>query len=147
MRRLLPVLSFFAVFGAALPVIPAIAAEMDAQRREAAAQGVSDIEIPALFAPLIVEGTLRNYAYLSILVTPVTRDRVFIIREKMPFLRDAILRELNKSTIVKDGSPDKVDEEAIKTLIAARLNKILPAGTIKEVKIGQVIISAVINRT
>src|SRR3954469_17755745 len=72
-----------------------------AQAAEAADQGPSDVEMPPLLAPLIVDNRLESYAYITIQLTPFTRDKVFLIREKVPFLQDGFLREVNKAPIGK----------------------------------------------
>ena len=118
-----------------------------AMAAEAAEQGIVDVELPSLLAPMIVGPRLESYAYITIALAPAGRDKVFLIREKVPFLRDAFLRELNKATIVKTDDTKAVDQEGVKTRLTARMNQILPAGTVAELKLDQVVIVSVQPRS
>ena len=116
----------------AVPVHAATAATAD--------QGPADVDLPPILAPMVVSNRLDGYAYISISLTPSGRDKVVTIREKMPFLQDAFLRELNKSPIVKADNPKAVDADGVKTRLVARMNQILPSGTVAELKLEQIVL-------
>jgi hypothetical protein len=124
-----------------LRAILASAALVLASPGEAAESGAAkspdlvDVEVPAIFAPLIVQQRLESYAYITVLLTPAGADKTLIIREKMPFLRDAFLRELNKGTITKADDPKMIDTAAVKTRLLARMGQILAPGTVSELKL------------
>ena len=63
------------------------------------------------------------------------------IREKIPFLRDAFLRELNKGSIVKADDPKTVDVAAVKTRLETRMKLILPAGTVTALKLAPIVVT------
>ena len=65
------------------------------------------------------------------------------IRDKIPFLQDAFLRELNKGTILKADDPKAVDTGAMKPRLVVRMNQILPPGTVAELKFDQVVIALI----
>jgi hypothetical protein len=88
----------------------------------------------------MVANRLDGYAYIAVSLAPAGRDKVVTIREKMPFLQDAFLRELNKTPIVKADDPKTVDADAVKTRLVARMNQVLPAGTVAELKLGQIVL-------
>jgi len=113
----------------------ALASPGEAAEGTAKPQDLVDVEVPAVFAPMVVEQRLESYAYITVLLSPAAADKIFIIREKMPFIRDAFLRELNKGTIVKAGDPKTVDETAIKARLLVRMNQILAAGTVANLKL------------
>src|SRR5262245_25575634 len=119
-------------FALLLPAHAASAAEPAKSTSAGDAQddGPTDVEMPPLFAPVIVDNRLDSYAYLTIELTPASRDKVFLIREKVPFLQDGFLREVNKAPIGKANDPKTVDQEALKKRLLARLRQILPAGTV-----------------
>ena len=106
-------------------------------------QGPVDVELPPMLAPMVVGNRLDSYAYITIALAPAARDKVLDIREKVPFLRDAFLRELNKGSIVKADDPKAVDEAAVKSRLTARVKQILPVGTVSEVKLEQIVITPV----
>ena len=129
-----------AVFALAV-IVPAPAAR--AAEAAATDQGPANVEMPPLLAPLVVENRLESYAYITVQLTPSTRDKVFLIREKVPFLQDGFLREVNKAPIGKATDPRTVDEPALKKRLLARVNQILPKNTVSDLKFDQIVISPV----
>ena len=123
-----------------VPVTAAIAAEAAG---DASDTGPSDVEMPPLLAPLLVDNRLDSYAYITIQLTPSTRDKVFLIREKMPFLQDGFLREVNKAPIGTAADPRAVDEPALKKRLLARANQILPKNTVSDLKFDQIVLTPI----
>ena len=105
--------------------------------------GPVDVTLPTILAPMIVDSRLENYAYITIVLKPATPAGILMIREKVPFLQDAFLRELNGATIVKADDPKAVDETALKARLVARVNQVLPAGTIAELKFQPIVVAPV----
>ena len=99
--------------------------------------------MPTILAPMVVDGRLENYAYITIVLKPAAPAGVLAIREKVPFLQDVFLRELNGATIVKADAPQSVDEGALKQRLIARMNQILPAGTVAELKFEPIVVAPV----
>jgi flagellar basal body-associated protein FliL len=120
-----------------LPLQGAIAAEA------AKDQGPTDVEMPPILAPMVVDNRLESYAYITIALTPASRDRVLLIREKVPFLRDGFLREVNKASIANAGDPKTVDQPALKKRLLARVNQILPPGTVSDLKFPEIVLTAI----
>lgn len=105
------------------------------------ADSIVDVELPAMFAPMVVDQRLQSYAYITIALTPTGANKVLAIREKVPFLRDAFLRELNKGTIVKADDPKTVDTAAVKARLMARMKSVLPDGTVADLKLEQIVMA------
>lgn len=124
---------------AALVLAPMPAAR--AAEGQPKADGIVDVELPAMFAPMVVDQRLQSYAYITVALTPTGSDKVLAIREKVPFLRDAFLRELNKGTIVKADDPKSVDSAAVKTRLMARVKAVLPEGTVADLKLEQIVMA------
>ena len=97
-------------------------------------QAVTNVELPAFLAPMLKGNRLEQYAYITVALTPANRERMLAIREKMPFLRDAFLREVNKASIVKADDPKTVDTVALKARLLVRVNQILPKGSVSDLK-------------
>jgi flagellar basal body-associated protein FliL len=112
-------------------------------KADAQDEGPSDVEMPPLLAPMIVDNRLDSYAYITIQLTPASRDKVFLIREKVPFLQDGFLREVNKGPIGKANDPKAVDQEALKKRLLDRLNQILPKNTVSDLKFEQIVLSPI----
>jgi hypothetical protein len=102
-----------------------------------------DVTMPTILAPMVADSQLENYAYITIVLKPAAPAGVLTIREKVPFLQDAFLRELNAAPIVKADDPKVVDEEALKPRLIARVNQILPAGTVAELKFEPIVVAPV----
>ena len=97
-------------------------------------QAVTNVELPAFLAPMLKGNRLEQYAYITVALTPANRERMLAIREKMPFLRDAFLREVNKANIVKADDSNSVDTVALKARLLTRVNQILPKGSVSDLK-------------
>jgi flagellar basal body-associated protein FliL len=97
-------------------------------------QAVTNVEVPAFLAPMLIGNRLEQYAYITVALTPANREKMLAIRDKMPFLRDAFLREVNKANIVKADDPKTVDTVALKARLLVRVNQILPKGSVSDLK-------------
>jgi hypothetical protein len=106
-------------------------------------QGPLNVELPPILAPMIVAHRLESYAYITIALAPAARDKVFAIRDKVPFLQDAFLREVNKASIVKSDDPKTVDAVALKARLMVQLNRILPPGTVADLKFQQIVLTPI----
>jgi hypothetical protein len=120
----------------ALPFGPHASAAVSTQDR-----GPVDVELPPILSPMNVAAQLEGYAYITIALTPASPGANRIILEKMPFLQDAFLRELNKASIVNAEDAKAVDAVAVKARLLARMNQILPAGTVSALKLKQIVIA------
>ena len=105
--------------------------------------GPVDVQMPTILAPMIADNRIENYAYITIVLKPAAPAGVLAIREKVPFLQDAFLRELNGPPIVKADDAKSVDEAALKPRLVARMNQILPAGTVAELKFEPIVVAPV----
>jgi len=105
--------------------------------------GPVDVQMPTILAPMVIDNRIENYAYITIVLKPAAPAGILAIREKVPFLQDVFLRELNGATIVKADDPKSVDEAALKPRLIARMNQILPAGTVAELKFEPIVVAPV----
>ena len=105
--------------------------------------GPVDVQMPTILAPMVADNRIENYAYITIVLKPAAPAGILAIREKVPFLQDVFLRELNGATIVKADDPKSVDEAALKPRLIARMNQILPAGTVAELKFEPIVVAPV----
>ena len=108
--------------------------------------GPSDVDMPPLLAPMGSGHRLESYAYISIQLTPSTQDKILVIREKVPFIQDAFLREVNKTPVADGTDPKKVDQEALKKRLLARLNQILPKDTVSGIKFEQITMAPLVTQ-
>ncbi len=106
---------------AAALATPALAGE--AKKHE---PGTS-VEMPFLIAPVIVNGKLVAYAYISGKITSSSPAAAVAIREKTPFLQDAFVRDVNAAPIGKAGDLATVDQPGLMSRLLADAKRI--AGT------------------
>jgi hypothetical protein len=88
-----------------------------------------------------VAARLQGYAYFTVALTLASPGSNRIILAKMPFPQDAFLRELNKASIVKADDEKAVDAAAVKARLLARMNEILPAGTVSALKLKEIVVA------
>jgi hypothetical protein len=105
--------------------------------------GPVDVTLPTILAPMVVDSRTENYAYITIVLKPAGPAGILMIREKVPFLQDVFVRELNGATIIKADDPKSVDETALKARLVARMNQVLPAGTVAELKFQPIVVAPV----
>jgi flagellar basal body-associated protein FliL len=130
-------------FALLLPPQGALAAEAPKDPKDPKDQGTTDVELPPMLAPMVVDNRLESYAYITVALTPTSRERQLLIREKMPFLRDGFLREVNKASIVNPADPKTVDQPALKKRLLVRLNQILPPGSVSDLKFPEIVPTAI----
>src|ERR1700750_1610275 len=104
----------------ALPVFAAFAAE---EKKEAAANGDpkkgapgTNVDMPYLMAPMTdAEGKLSGYAYLSTRLTAASEANALAVREKLPFIQDAMVRDVNNTTVAVPEDLEKVDVPSVES--------------------------------
>jgi flagellar basal body-associated protein FliL len=133
-----------AVLAAALMVSPV---ERAVGAEPAKDQLVTNVELPAFLAPMLIGNRLESYAYITVALTPANREKMLAIREKMPFLRDAFLREVNKGSIVKVDDPKTVDTVALKARLLLRVDQIFPKGTVSDLKFQQIVLTPILGQS
>src|SRR6185437_3773925 len=111
MRRILPALLLLA-FAA-----PSFSAEenkpAEGQDKGAGPPG-TNVEMPYLMAPMAGEdGKLSGYAYISSRLTASSPAEALEVRDKIAFIQDAFVRDVNRESIAKAGDPSTVDNAAL----------------------------------
>ena len=144
------ILLLFAMLAGAAPAMAAAAAHGQAPAAHApepgavVPEGPAEVVLPPIIAPMNVSGRLSGYAYITVAIHPVARDGILLIREKMPFLQDAFLRELNRGSILKVDDPKAVDEAAVNARLTERAKAVLPAGTVKDLAFQPIVIAPLV---
>jgi len=101
----------------------------------------TNVEMPFLIAPMCVDGKLTGYAYISSKVVTTSRDSSLEVRNKIPFIQDAFVRDVNGSPIGKANDPKTVDNAALVARLTADVKRIVGTAKISTVVIIQVQIS------
>src|SRR5471032_2125360 len=109
MRRILPVLLLF------LAATPAPAAEPDPT-----AGAGTHIEMPFLMAPMNgADGKLAGYAYISSRITANSAVSANEVRDKIAFIQDVFVRDVNGPSIGKPDDPAQVNMQGLQARLLA----------------------------
>ena len=110
-KALIPAVLTFAL------TVPSLAAEEKAKPAEGkpgeTAKGGrpgTNVDMPYLMAPLTdADGKLTGYAYLSSRLTAMSEANALAVRDKLPFIQDAMVRDVNAEPVATADDPEKVD--------------------------------------
>lgn len=92
---------------------PVEAAQVE-EGNAAAGPRVPSVTMPSLVAPVVVNGELHHYVFLSVTIELTGDSYKSMMLEKIPYLQDAFLREVHTSSIAHDGDPSMLDETGLK---------------------------------
>jgi hypothetical protein len=118
--------------------VPAFAAE------EGGKGGKPGTNVPMdyLMAPLTGPGgKLIGYAYVTSRLTAATEAFVVPVRDKLPFIQDAFVRDVNAKGIATAADPQAVDVPALEARLLADVVKVMGPGKIKMLTVCTVNIS------
>ena len=69
----------------------------------------TNVEMPFLIAPMSKDGKLLGYAYISAKLVASSQSAAIAVRDKLAFIQDAFVRDVNKAPISKADDPTAVD--------------------------------------
>lgn len=96
----------------------------------------TNVDMPYLMAPVTGEdGKLTGYAYISSRLTAASGAAVLTVREKLPFIQDAFVRDVNDHQVTPSGQPDQVDMPALEARLLADARGVVGAGKVKAITI------------
>jgi hypothetical protein len=138
--------AILALLAAAL-ILPATAAEekKEGAHKEGEAQKGkpgTNVDMPFLMAPLTnADGKLAGYAYLSTRLTATSEANSLAVRDKLAFIQDAMVRDVNSAAITTADDLEKVDVPAVEKRLLTDATKVMGAGRVKLITICSVHIS------
>jgi hypothetical protein len=126
-----------ALAGLVLPLtLSTLAPAADAKKGEPAPG--SSVEMPYLIAPLTDGDALVAYAYVSCKIIAAQPALAITIRDKIPFIQDAFVRDVNAKSIGKPDSPQAVDKDALAARLLTDAQKVMKPGTVASVQLIEV---------
>jgi len=131
------ILAFLAIWAVTVPDFASVAAEQ--KKKAAKAEGDqkkgppgTNVDMPYLMAPMTgADGKLSGYAYMSTRLTASTEANALVVRDKLPFIQDAMVRDVNNAGIAVADDPEKVDVPAVESRLLADASKVMGAGKVK----------------
>ncbi|HVV28267.1 MAG TPA: hypothetical protein VHC40_09910 [Rhizomicrobium sp.] len=114
--------------------LPARAAEKPATA--AGGRPGTNVDMPFLMAPLTnADGRLTGYAYIAARLTASSETAVVRVRDKLPFMQDAFVRDVNGAPVAAADDPQKVDIPAVEARLLADAQKIMGPGKVRQITI------------
>jgi len=136
--RKLALMAFMAMLA---PVVaPAFANDTPAkdggQKGEKGGKPGTNIDMPFLMAPLTgADGKLTGYAYISSRLTASSEGVLTEVREKIPFIQDLLVRNINGASVTMPDDPEKVDIAGVEARLLADARKVMGAAKIKQITV------------
>lgn len=134
--RKIALLAFLAMTAPALAAehgAPASKAEGDAKK---GGKPGTNVDMPLLMAPLTnQEGKLSGYAYISSRLTASSEGAVTDVREKLPFIQDAMVRDINNTGVATADDHEKVDIAGVESRLLANARKVMGGNKVKQITI------------
>ncbi len=109
-----------AVLTLAVLAMSALAAE-PAKRPEPG----TTVEMPFLIAPMSQDGKLLGYAYISSKLVCSSPSACIDVREKLAFIQDANVRDVNAHGIALASDPTAVDRDVLSARLTANAKRIV----------------------
>ncbi|MGB8363811.1 MAG: hypothetical protein ACLQUZ_03365 [Rhizomicrobium sp.] len=85
----------------------------------------TSVEMPYLIAPVVVNGTLVANAYIMTKIITTSPAATITVRERLPFIQDAYVRDVNATPIGKPSDPATVDGPALAVRLLADARRIV----------------------
>jgi hypothetical protein len=115
--------------------LPAFAADKAEDGKKGGAPG-TNVDLQYLMAPLLDgDGKLTGYAYISARLTAASDTDTLVVRDKMPFIQDALVRDVNAAQVTATGDPQKVDIEGVEARFLAGARRIVGAARVKVITV------------
>jgi hypothetical protein len=112
--------------------LPAFAAEEKKEGAVKKGKPGTNVDMPYLMAPLTnAEGKLAGYAYLSSRLTALSDTDALAVREKLAFIQDVMVRDVNSTSIATSDDPEKVDIAGLERRLLSDTTKVMGAGKVK----------------
>jgi hypothetical protein len=83
------------------------------------------VQMPFLIAPMSIDGRLEGYSYITSKLVASTPSASVEIRDKLPFIQDAFVRDVNAAPIGKANDPLAVDTQALTSRLVADARRIV----------------------
>jgi hypothetical protein len=125
-----------AIFAVLLSVAGSAVAD-DAPKKTVEEPG-THVQMPFLIAPMNVDDKLAGYAYISSKLVAATPMASVEIRDKLAFIQDAFVRDVNAQPISKASDPTAVDTAALGVRLVADARRVVGATKVVAITFTQI---------
>ena len=105
----------------------AMAAEEAPKAKKKVEEPGTHVQMPFLIAPISTDGKLQGYVYISSKLVASTPAASVLIREKLAFIQDAFVRDVNANDVASGPDVAKVDKTALATRLVADARRVVGA--------------------
>ena len=96
----------------------------------------TNVEMPFLIAPMTKDGVLLGYAYISSHLVASSSSAALEIREKMAFIQDAFVRDVNAAPVGQAANPAQVDVNLLSARLVGDATRVLGASKVARIIFG-----------
>lgn len=96
------------------------------------------VEMPYLIAPMVIEDRLVAYAYISSKVVASSPSAAILVRDRLAFIQDAYVRDVNGLSIAKADDAKSVDMPGLAARLLADARRIVGQDKVSSVEIVRV---------
>lgn len=122
--------------------VPAHAADEKAADAKKGGKPGTNVDMPFLMAPLNnADGKLTGYAYISTRLTAMSDTYALAVRDKLPFIQDKMVRDVNADAVTTADDPEKVDIPALEKRLLGDATQVMGAGKVKMIMVCTIQIS------
>ncbi len=118
----------------ALAIFLALAAP--AAAAEKAGDPGTNVEMPFLIAPMSKDGQLLGYAYISSKLVASSQSAALEIRDKIAFIQDAFVRDVNAAPIATGADPTLADPKLLAARLLADARKVVGTPKVARITFG-----------
>ena len=96
----------------------------------------TNVEMPFLIAPMSKDGKLLGYAYINSKLVASSQSAALEIRDKIAFIQDAFVRDVNAEPVSTDANPTEVDTRVLAERLVADARRVVGASKVVRVIFG-----------
>jgi hypothetical protein len=122
-------LTIIVALAALATVTPALAAEK-------AGDPGTNVDMPFLIAPMSKDGKLLGYSYISSKLVASSQRAALEIRDKIAFIQDAYVRDVNAAPVALASDPTAVDTALLASRLVADARKVVGAAKVARIVFG-----------
>jgi len=99
----------------------------------------TNVDMPYLMAPMTdADGKLAGYAYISSRLTATSDTYALAVRNKLAFIQDAFVRDVNGAGVGKADDISAVDQPAVEARLLADARRVMGAGAVASIALVQI---------
>ena len=105
----------------------AVPAFAEGAKKDSKPEPGTSVEMPFLVAPMSQDGNLLGYVYISSKLICSSSSACISVREKLAFIQDAFVREVNGKPISLPNDPKTADKDQLNARLTAAARRIVGA--------------------